>query len=536
MMQDGRPRSLPSLSALPHQRLRPITFVTVHQSGEYQHNILTSECVRRAPHQLVTVDNRARLLFENLGRAVNFGLEQASHEIIVVVREDVHLVRHWDQHLSRCLDALDAAGVQWGLLGVKGWRGHGLGSNADIPIGHWSGLGGCVDTLKERTFERVGRVDDHVLVMRRTSRLRLDPDLPSTHFIGVDLPLTVRHIGLETCVINAPTVRNLADASGRRIESSSNVADTRETGRNPYVAGWTLARDHLARKWPEFIDHAAHPDHEEELARWPPPLIVTGRGSGGSRLGALLAQDLGVFLGNDLNASGDTLELAQPVYRGVLRSLLDSQRMTRALTESELRAVAAVMLRRSPEPRRWGIKLPEAMLLLPALLSAFPGARVLHVIRDPLHTSLGRGHVTSRASNELGRATLVAAYRHVGRPLDRYLTDSPAIHMACTTVHQIGTALSMLDSLPSHRWFEARFENIVSEPRAVIDRAAQWLGARPDGSSLVDAIDPERARPRQAHLPPEVVAVVAEIVRPLRQRLGYSQQGCPRDRRSYRGE
>lgn len=251
------------------------------------------------------------------------------------------------------------------------------------------------------------------------------------------------------------------------------------------------------------------------------PLIVLGRGGGGTRLASVLAADLGCFLGNEVNESGDTMEMVGPIYDGVLRDLLDGGRSTPSRTVHELRTAAAAMRAHGPTTSLWGFKLPEAMLILPQLMRAFPEARILHILRDPIDTCLRRTHLTARMDNSIGHAALTAAYRHLGRPRDSISGDHPAVHMACTTVHQIETVLPTLDAMPAHRCIEVRFEQLIADPHGSTARVANWLGVEPVRTSLVDLVDRQRARSMQTHFPDNVVNEVTTIVRPLRQRLGY---------------
>lgn len=251
------------------------------------------------------------------------------------------------------------------------------------------------------------------------------------------------------------------------------------------------------------------------------PLIVLGRGGGGTRLASALVADLGCFLGNDMNESGDSLEMVSPIYGGVIRRSLAEGHSPSSCTVHELHTAAAAMRARGPTNPLWGFKLPEAMLILPELMDAFPEARILHLLRDPLDTCLRRTHQTARMDNAIGCAALAAAYRHLGRPLDRIGGDHPAMHMACTTVHQIETVMPILSAMPSHRCLEVRFEQLIADPHRSLTRAAAWLGVQPVRTSLVNLVDRQRAQSMQAHFPAEVVAEVATIVKPLRQRLGY---------------
>src|SRR5262245_61572858 len=130
------------------------------------------------------------------------------------------------------------------------------------------------------------------------------------------------------------------------------------------------------------------------------PALLIGRGGSGTRLLSELARELGIFIGNQLNKSGDSSEWVPLVYRmaveaGGGRDLPFGPRYRR-----EIRSQAERILSLASHPlSSWGLKLPEAMLVLPLLIDAFPRAKVVHLIRHPVSSSLRRTHMTSRLDN-----------------------------------------------------------------------------------------------------------------------------------------
>jgi hypothetical protein len=75
-------------------------------------------------------------------------------------------------------------------------------------------------------------------------------------------------------------------------------------------------------------------------------------------------------------------------------------------------------------------KLPEMMLVLPLLIDAFPHAKVVHLTRHPVSSSLRRTHMTSRLTNAVGAAALPAAYRYSNRDPRQIGSDEPYLHNA----------------------------------------------------------------------------------------------------------
>src|SRR5690606_20872537 len=122
----------------------------------------------------------------------------------------------------------------------------------------------------------------------------------------------------------------------------------------------------------------------------------------------------------------------------------------------------------------WGFKLPESMLVLDEILAAFPRARLVHLVRDPMTSCLRRTHMTARTDNQIGQAVLRAAYRHLGIPELRALSDPDEIRMAVTTLFHFDVALPCLAGLPPDRQLTVRFEDILADPRTVLRRLIAW--------------------------------------------------------------
>ncbi len=504
--------------------VRPVSFVVVHFSDDYFHNILRSEAVQDPFNQLITIDNRQNLFFDNLGQAINAGLERAAHELIAVVHEDVLLPQGWQQRLERSLADLERVDREWGVVGSVGWTMEGGHE------GHWSDPHTYQNTLVTSSFKAVARIDEQLMILRRSSGIRLDGDLPGIHYIGLDLPATLRRRGMHTYVVNAPTIHKFADETGTAIVRKQDSPKIQARQFPPFLADMACCDEYLHWKWPEWRP-AGDTDPEwrsfrpDTVSRMPQPIVLLARGGSGSRLLSWLAQDAGVFVGTDTNPSGDTMEMVQALYMGVLNTLHERPTWQRQRIVPRIRLAAAHMLERAgPSEARWGFKLPESILLVPEIVEAFGEARWLHLIRDPLTTCLRRTHMTARFDNVIGRAAIRAAYRYCGRDLDKSLTDSPALRMACTTIHQVETVRTFARAQLGSRYLEMRFEDLLQRPGAMVDRAAAWLGTMPAGGHRLEReVDPGRAAcPAPEHrYTAAVEAAVGEILGPLRRELGY---------------
>jgi sulfotransferase family protein len=225
-------------------------------------------------------------------------------------------------------------------------------------------------------------------------------------------------------------------------------------------------------------------------------VIFTGRGGSGTRLLSQLADDLEVFVGNHVNKSGDSIEWVDLVYRLAIESSRSPELPTGSGYRQEIRARAARILEahRGRPSSPWGFKLPEAMLVLPLLVDAFPAARIVHLIRHPVSSSLRRTHMTSRLNNALGAATLPNAYRFCGREARSITADEPYVHNAVSWNYQVRRVVDYARArLDRDRYLELRYEDLCDNPAPVVARVRSFLGReRGDGATAV-AVDPSRA-------------------------------------------
>ncbi|MFW2351058.1 sulfotransferase family protein [Qipengyuania sp.] len=211
------------------------------------------------------------------------------------------------------------------------------------------------------------------------------------------------------------------------------------------------------------------------------PVVVTGRGGSGTRLISGIVQQCGVFLGNQLNVSADSLEWVDTIYPiAVEKHAADGN------PSPDLRASWTAALRRTAERIRsegklsddalWGFKLPEAMLIMPELLEAFPSAKVIHLVRHPVTSSLRRTHVTSRTDNIVGEAVCAAAYRAVGRDPALAASDPDWRRNAITWHYQVDPVARLGKRLGPERYLEISFEELCADPTATRQRVLAFLG------------------------------------------------------------
>jgi len=224
-------------------------------------------------------------------------------------------------------------------------------------------------------------------------------------------------------------------------------------------------------------------------------VVFTGRGGSGTRLLSQLADEVGAFLGNAINRSGDSIEWVDLVYRLAIAAAVSPELPTGSRHREAIRAEAARILGAAgtPKPPLWGLKLPEAMLILPLLVDAFPQGRVVHMTRHPIASALRRTHMTSRMNNAIGGATLPNAYRYVNRDVAAIARDEPYLHNACTWNYQVRRALEYgRAALGPERYLEVRYEDVCADPAAGIAQLRAFLGRPRGGRTGSVAVDPSR--------------------------------------------
>ncbi|WP_456381009.1 glycosyltransferase [Thiolapillus sp.] len=509
---------------------RPISFVVVRFSDEYLTNFALSEAAGSTLNETIVVDNTGNLFFPNLARAMQYGIDKAQNDLIVVVHEDVLLPNGWQALFEFSLKNLEAHDRNWLLLSSVGW------SEEGEIVGHWKDPRNFLDSFSGNRggYEPVASCDEQILVFHKNRLLDLDLNLPGIHHIGRDLPKTSGYQGVYA--IDAPTIHKYADARGNPIEAATASEKIRDRSSLTYLADRTVCNDYIKKKWPDLevkdyrpFDFTLPFGGKEKLGQLDSPIIFLGRGGGGTRLLGGIGKDAGVFLGNKLNESMDSEEMILPIYTGIVEKYQTFTDWQKQQIVPRIRCAAASMIQDLDADKLWGFKLPESMLMLPELKEAFPNARYIYLVRDPLKTCLRRTHMTARLDNHIGRITLPLAYDWVGRNRASILQDMPEKHMAYTTLHQMSIADEFLDSLGAQQKYVLRFESIMDNPAGVINDVCDWLGVTPSGHSVITNVDSSRANASSLLVKPSLAMEIGEVLYHLRDRLGYGQSAGESD-------
>jgi len=257
------------------------------------------------------------------------------------------------------------------------------------------------------------------------------------------------------------------------------------------------------------------------------PVIATGRGGSGTRLLSSILHDMGIFLGNSLNVSMDSTEWVDSIYT-ISVDLLSSAPPEISATARQriLLETAYGILQEGMASgawhigRPWGWKLPETMLMMPEVFSTFTHARLIHLVRHPVHACLRRTHMTSRANNPVGSAVLAEAYRSMGwNPLQVHAHE-PHIHNAVSWLYQVKRMVEFgRNELTPDRYMEIKYEDICHNVAFCSKNIANFLNLEVEIHAA--SFDVDAGRIQQWRGPDTRIDEVWEICGAMATRLGY---------------
>lgn len=154
-------------------------------------------CLSRSPELIA---GRARLRtyegFSSAAAAYNRALDDGSAEYVVFAHQDVYLPDGALARLVEILAALTESDPKWAVVGVIGvdHTGRTVGET-------WStGLEGVVGRPLDAPTQ-VEALDELLLVVRRSSNLRFDEDLPGFHLYAADLIQIAKAQGLHSYAV-----------------------------------------------------------------------------------------------------------------------------------------------------------------------------------------------------------------------------------------------------------------------------------------------------------------------------------------------
>ena len=135
--------------------------------------------------------------------AYNSAIDEAENDIIIFIHQDIYLPEGWFADLGRCLKYLEAKQSDWGVLGCFGSRHDAFGGLGQV---YTNGLGLHGNRIAEP--EPVETLDEIILIIRKSSGLRFDAELPHFHLYGTDLCLIAQDRGMTNYAFQGFCIHN----------------------------------------------------------------------------------------------------------------------------------------------------------------------------------------------------------------------------------------------------------------------------------------------------------------------------------------
>lgn len=178
--------------------MRVTLAVAANNKQLLQQNLLASPCLCGSQvDQLLVQEN-----FTSAATAYNQALEDSRNDLVVFAHQDMYFPGSWLSELDCALSYLEREDPEWGVLGCYGV------SAERVRYGrlYSAGLGIIGNAIEHPT--RVRTLDEIVIVLRKSSGLRFDSDLPGFHFYGADICLRAIARGMNNYALPAFCVHN----------------------------------------------------------------------------------------------------------------------------------------------------------------------------------------------------------------------------------------------------------------------------------------------------------------------------------------
>ncbi len=215
-----------------------------------------------------------------------------------------------------------------------------------------------------------------------------------------------------------------------------------------------------------------------------PPIVVIGMHRSGTSLLARILSDLGVHMGDELEANHEAVTFLKAnnellksagAYWAKPRPFLSQLEDESFLSRCEHRARESLgkhfaSYGDASRMREWGWKDPRNTLTLPVWRRCFPAASVIHVVRNGLDVALSlfrrerRRWINKGAEKRMFPPTLGASYR-----LWKTYTEAGLLHAG-------------RDSL------RLRYEDLIGDPEGSLAQIAELAGLRPNRERLEEIV------------------------------------------------
>ncbi|MCB9831697.1 MAG: sulfotransferase [Planctomycetes bacterium] len=255
---------------------------------------------------------------------------------------------------------------------------------------------------------------------------------------------------------------------------------------------------------------------ESELAAAPPPCVIGATGGSGTRVITMLLQELGIWIGANLNPANDSEDVARflrrwiPHWHDWQEDGAPAERLERM--QREFRTTMARHREGIADPRAaWSIKNPRTIYILPFLERALPGFRFVHLVRD------GRDMAFSSNQSQLddhGLQYLGAAARG-----DRALASIRLWSLVNLAAADYG------EREMAGRYLRLRFEDFCSDPTATTRTLYDFLGLDGDASITGRVVKAPSSLGRWRDRDAALIARLEDAAGEALRRFGY-EPGC----------
>lgn len=176
-----------------------VTFVVTPSNPKvYESNFALSPFLANWPADRLILQEGYR----SASLAYNDALDKAKTDLVVFCHQDVYFPETWLGDLQRSLGTLAVSDPDWGVLGGFG------ATNRREWVGHVYSTGlGVMGGPFEQPIE-IETLDEYMLILRKSSGLRFDPNLPHFHFYGTDICMAAREQGKRCYAIPAFAIHN----------------------------------------------------------------------------------------------------------------------------------------------------------------------------------------------------------------------------------------------------------------------------------------------------------------------------------------
>lgn len=228
------------------------------------------------------------------------------------------------------------------------------------------------------------------------------------------------------------------------------------------------------------------------------PVIVTGRGGSGTRLITPMLETMGVFMGKNMNISGDGMEWVDLTRAMLMENVVLQGGSLSDSWRNKLTQNAEGILSRVQHEKHslWGWKLPEMMHLSDQFLDVFPAAKIIHITRHPVTLSIRRTHLSSRMNNDVGRIILPRAYAFLGLDPQGIGKNPKYINNAISWEFQVRSFAesASIRNLPPHQYLTIRYEDLVFNQALALDQVSHFLALKAPRVGYTSSIDKNRVR------------------------------------------